>query len=261
METKPRLSSEAVKNNEALIQGHISSLSKTDPDLIEVFDNFAFDEVLRHSTLDAKTSLMIIIASTIATQSLSEFKIIVGAALSTGVSAVEVKEILYQSVAYVGIARALDFIHTANKIFESRGIKLPLESQSTTDSENRFEKGLALQKAIFGDNIDKMYQNSPADLLHFQQFLSANCFGDYQTRTGLDIKTRELITFAILISLGGVEPQVKGHVQGNLNVGNTRTTLISAVTQLLPYIGYPRSLNALQCINEIAPPPSKKNNI
>jgi len=43
-------------------------------------------------------------------------------------------------------------------------------------------------------------------------------------------------------------------VTGNLNVGNDRTRLIDVVTQLLPYIGYPRTLNALRVIDEVVPP-------
>lgn len=57
------------------------------------------------------------------------------------------------------------------------------------------EKGLALQKEIFGDEIERMYETSPANQLHIQRALSGNCFGDYQTRTGLDVRTRELLTF------------------------------------------------------------------
>ena len=90
-------------------------------------------------------------------------------------------------------------------------------------------------------------------MLHIQKFLSANCFGDYQTRPALDPATRELLTYAILISLGGCEPQVKGHIRGNLNAGNDRAKLIAVTTRLLPYIGYPRTLNALQCLKEVAP--------
>jgi 4-carboxymuconolactone decarboxylase len=90
--------------------------------------------------------------------------------------------------------------------------------------------------------------------MHIQDFLAANCFGDYYTRNGLDLKTRELLTFAMLISLGGCEPQVKGHVTGNLNVGNDRARLVDVVTQLLPFIGYPRTLNALRVIDEVVPP-------
>ena len=90
-------------------------------------------------------------------------------------------------------------------------------------------------------------------LRHIQEYLSANCFGDFYTRKGLDLKTMELLTFAMILSLGGCEPQLKGHVQGNLNVGNGRQVMIDAVTQLLPYVGYPRTLNAIRCINEVIP--------
>ncbi|MDD2337671.1 MAG: carboxymuconolactone decarboxylase family protein [Geobacteraceae bacterium] len=68
------------------------------------------------------------------------------------------------------------------------------------------------------------------------------------TRTGLDIKTRELLTFSMLLSLGGCESQLKGHIQGNRNIGNDSDVLLSVVMQLLPYLGYPRALNALRCI-------------
>ena len=98
-----------------------------------------------------------------------------------------------------------------------------------------------------------MYENSPKNQLHIQQYLSANCFGDYQTRTGLNTKMREMLTFAILVSMGGCESQVKGHIQGNVNVGNDKQTLLDVVTQLLPYIGYPRTLNAIACLNEVLP--------
>ena len=241
----------AQKNHEELFPNHKSTLKVTDPEFIDVFDNFAFDEVLSYGNLDTKTRLMVILASLITQQTLSEYKVMLGGALNVGVTPVEVKEIVYQSVPYVGIAKTFDFIHATNEILESRGIKLPLEGQSTTSAETRLEKGLALQKEIFGDMIDKMYQESPANQLHIQKYLSANCFGDYYTRKGLDIKTRELLTFSMLLSLGGCEPQLKGHIQGNLNVGNDKEVLLSVVTQLLPYVGYPRTLNAIRCINEV----------
>jgi 4-carboxymuconolactone decarboxylase len=57
----------------------------------------------------------------------------------------------------------------------------------------------------------------------------------------------------MLIALGGTEPQIKGHIQGNVNVGNDKKTLLSVMTQLLPYMGYPRTLNAIRCLNEVIP--------
>jgi len=178
----------------------------------------------------------------------------VGAALNVGLTPVVIKEILYQSVPYGGVAKVFDFLHATNAVFQERGIELPLEGQSTTTAKTRFEKGVAAQKTIFGEAIDKKRQQAPKDQLHIQHFLAANCFGDYYTRNGIDLKMRELLTFAMLISLGGCEPQVKGHVTGNLNIGNDRTRLIDVVTQLLPYIGYPRTLNALRVIDEVVPP-------
>jgi 4-carboxymuconolactone decarboxylase len=149
--------------------------------------------------------------------------------------------------------RAFDFVHATNDVLAARGIQLPLESQSTTDPKTRYDKGMAVQKAVFGTMIDKMYERSPKDQLHIQRFLSANCFGDYYTRTGLDTKVRELVTLSILIALGGVESQIKGHMRGNLNLGHGRDMLLDVITQLLPWVGYPRTLNALSCLNEVSP--------
>ncbi len=247
------LTKTAIENHEELFPGRTSTLQDTDPELIEIFDNFAFDEVIGFGGLDTKTRLMMILGSTIASQALSEYRVMVGAALNVGVTPVEIKEILYQSVPYVGIAKVLDFIHATNESLQSKGIQLPLKGQSTVSPETRHAKGLDLRKQVFGDTTEKMYSESPKDQLHFQKYLSANCFGDYYTRTGLEIKTRELLTFAMLVSLGGAEPQVKSHIQGNLNIDNGKEILLSVVTQLLPYIGYPRALNAIRCLNEVKP--------
>jgi 4-carboxymuconolactone decarboxylase len=241
----------AAKNHDQLLPNHKSALKGTDPELIEVFDNFAFDEVLSYGNLDDRTRLMAILATLIASQCLTEFKVMAGGALNLGVTPVEVKEIVYQAVPYCGIAKVLDFINAVNEILVARGVKLPLEGQSTTTPETRLEKGLAAQKEIFGEKIDQMYKESPKNQLHIQHYLSENCFGDFYTRRGLDLKTRELLTFSMILSLGGCEPQLKGHIQGNVNMGNGKDTLLSVVTQLLPYIGYPRTLNAIRCINEV----------
>ena len=242
------------KNHAELFPGHVSTLKVTDPELIEYFDNFAFDEVLRYGSLDTRTRLMVQLASMIACQALRGYRMMLGAALTAGVTPVEVKEIVYQAVAYVGMAKVFDFIHATNDVLTEREIQLPLEGQSTTTPESRAERGLAVQKEIVGaDVIDQMYSSASEDEIHFQRLLSANCFGDNYTRTGIDLRTRELLTFAMLISLGGCEPQAKGHAAANLNVGNDRQLLLAVITQLLPFIGYPRTLNALRVINEVAP--------
>jgi 4-carboxymuconolactone decarboxylase len=236
----------AIKNHEELFPNHVSVLAATDPELIETFDNFAFDEVLRESKLDMRTRLMVQLAAIIACQAVNEYRVMLGAALKVGVTPIEAKEILYQSVPYVGIAKAFDFLQATNDVLRESGVELPLPPQSTTTPENRMEKGLAVQKQIIGsDAVEKLYANAQQDQMHIQHFLSA------KTRNGIDIRTRELLILSMLVSLGGCDPQVKGHVAANLNVGNDRAGLIDVVTQLLPFIGYPRTLNALRAIDEV----------
>ena len=241
---------EAQRNHDALFPHHESKLKATDPELIELFDNWAFGEVMQDAPLDPKTRLMVQLAAIIACGALSEYRVMLGGALNIGVTPVEVKEVVYQAVAYVGMARVFDFLHVTNDVLQSRDIELPLQGQSTTNPGTRLDKGLEAQRHIFGDLIDRMYEQSPKDQLHIQKYLTANCFGDYYTRRGLDLKTRELLTFSMIASLGGCEPQLAGHVAGNLAVGNDRKVLVWTITQLLPFIGYPRTLNALRVINE-----------
>ena len=244
----------ARKNHDELFPGHVSTLAVTDPELIETFDNFAFDEVLRHGNLDARTRLMVQLAAMIASQALGEYRVMVGAALTAGVTPVEIKEIVYQAVPYAGMAKVVDFIHATNEVLTERGVTLPLPGQSTTTPETRAEKGLAVQQQIVGnERVAQLYAAAPADEQHIQRYLSANCFGDYLTRSGVGVPTRELLTFSMLVALGGCDAQVKGHVAANLNVGNDRARLIDVLTQLLPFIGYPRMLNGLRAIDEVIP--------
>ncbi|SFM12188.1 carboxymuconolactone decarboxylase family protein [Halanaerobium salsuginis] len=228
-------------------------LKKTDPELIEIFANFAFDDVLSDSELDEKDRVMVTLAALVAAQGQGEFKTMLKIALNIGLEPVKIKEVIYQSTAYVGMAKSYDFLKITNQIFKEEGVDLPLAGQSTTDRSTRFEKGLAVQKSIFGEIIDKMHENAPENQKHIQDYLSANCFGDYYTRSGLDLKERELITFAMLAALGGCESQLKGHINGNLSVGNDKAVLLAVLTQLVPYLGYPRTLNALSCLNEVIP--------
>lgn len=231
----------------------------SDAEFIENYANFAFDEIFEKSKhIDLQTRLKLILGALIAVGGKIEFENMLKAALSNSVSAIEIKEIIYQATAYVGMGRSLEFLDVANKLFVALNIPLPLERQGTTTQQNRYEKGLAAQRAIFGEAIDMGNANAPAHLKHIRTFLSANCFGDYYTRNGLDLAFRELLTFVILSAFGGADAQVKAHAQGNLNMGRTREFLIEVITALIPYIGYPRALNAISAIESVVESNLKK---
>ncbi|MFC5449802.1 carboxymuconolactone decarboxylase family protein [Paenibacillus aestuarii] len=101
-----------------------------------------------------------------------------------------------------------------NEVFKARKIALPLESQTQTEENTQFDKGLAVQVEIFGDHTT-MRENAPKNQKHIQDYLSYFCFGDFCTRGGLGLQTRELLTLCIVSSLGGAEGQVKAHVLAN----------------------------------------------
>lgn len=238
---------------EELFGKHTGPLAETDPDLQEMLNRFIFGEVFYHGKLTDKVRELITIVVLTTNQTLEQLKAHVFAALNIGVSPVEIKEAVYQCAPYLGFPKTLNAIQQVNEVFKAANISVPVESQKQVTEETRFDKGLNVQKSIFGDVIDQMHQKAPENQKHIQNYLSAFCFGDIYTRGGLDLKTRELLTLCILSALGGCESQVKSHVYGNLNVGNDKNTLLEAVTQCLPYMGFPRTLNALSSINEVVP--------
>ncbi|HEX8022924.1 cupin domain-containing carboxymuconolactone decarboxylase family protein, partial [Mucilaginibacter sp.] len=120
-----QLTEAAIRNHEELLPNHESKLQKTDPEFIALFDNFAFDEVIAHDDFDVKTRVTMILASTIGCNALTEYKVMVGGALNVGITPVTIKEVLYQAVPYVGVAKALDFLFATNEVLRERGIALP----------------------------------------------------------------------------------------------------------------------------------------
>ena len=233
-----------------MFPGYVSDFLRTDPEFIECFDNFAFDEVVNQDDLDDRTRFMAILAALLGCQGLDEYRSLLPAALNFGVTPVEIKEITYQAAAYLGIGRVFPFLKTCNEVFEAQGISLPLEGQATTTAESRREAGTQAQVDIFGEEMREFWHSGPEESRHINYWLAANCFGDYYTRKGLDYRQREMITFCFLSAQGGCEPQLISHAGANMRIGNDKAFLIKIVSQCLPYIGYPRSLNALRCINE-----------
>ena len=231
-------------------------LAKTDPEFVERFASFAFDEVVNMPLIEGMKPIsdcprfMAILATLLGCQGIDEFKIMLPAALNVGLTPVEVKEIVYQAVAYLGIGRVMPFLTAVNEELERRGISLPLEPQAQTVYEQRRDAGNQVQVDAFGEGIRESWTKGPEERQHINLWLADNCFGDYYTRGGLTLPQRELITFCFLAAQGGCEPQLTAHAKANMTVGNNRLFLIQIVSQCVPYIGYPRSLNALSCIDK-----------
>lgn len=219
----------------------------TDPEFAERFEHFAFTEVPgeENQQLDEKTRYMAVLSTLMGCGGVEAYKEILSKALENGITPIIAKEIVYQAADYLGYGRMLPFLNATNEMFSELGIELPLAGQATTTLDDRLEKGIKVQAEIFGEQMREAWKTG-----HINRWLASNCFGDYYTRKGLTLAERELITFCFLMSQGGCEPQLIAHIKGNINVGNDKEFLIRVVSQCVPYIGYPRSLNAISCLNK-----------
>ncbi len=216
---------------------------------MERMEHFTLEEVVKEpgQELPDDVRYLAILSTLLGCQGLEVYKNKLPEALEHGVTPVMAKEMVYQAVDYLGLGRVMPFLEAANEILTARGVELPLPDQAATTMEDRLEKGVQAQAEIFGEHMKEAWKAG-----HINRWLAANCFGDYYTRGGLDLKQRELITFCFLAAQGGCEPQLTAHAKGNMNLGNDKDFLIRVVSQCLPYIGYPRSLNAIGCINQAA---------
>ena len=238
------------ENYTQLFGGEALTGEGTDPEMMDILQKYIFGEVFRTGDLDMKTREMITCVSLAAMQQLPQLKSHAGAALNVGVTPIELREAIYQCAPIIGFPKVLNALGTINSTFTGRGIKLPLEKQETVTEENRFEKGLAIQKPLYGEAMKEFLKDVPGGMgTDVARFLTEVHFGDFQTRSGLNPQTRELLTFCVLTVIGA-EPQLQSHLQANLKVGNSKETLTAAVIQCMPYIGFPAAIKVLDIIKE-----------
>ena len=135
---------------------------------------------------------------------------------------------------------------------ESLGIVLPVKSTATVSEENRFERGKDFQVSTYGERIRRMHDSATEDEQFLNVYLlSSFCFGDIYTRAGLSLKDRELLTCAVIALIGGAEAQLTSHVRAAFSTGNSKRDLVDALALCLPYMGFPRSLNALAVVKKV----------
>src|SRR4051812_17931153 len=106
---------------------------------------FIFGEVFYQGDLDDKKRELITLVVLATNQTLPQLKAHVSAALNVGLTAVEIKEAVYQCAPYIGFPKTLNAINEVIEVFIGQNIDLPIESPKTVDEDNRFDKGLAVQ--------------------------------------------------------------------------------------------------------------------
>ena len=236
---------------EKLLKQVQSVSGSDDPELMNILQRFIFGEVFFIGNLSDTTRELITITALATNQTLPQLRAHTNGALNIGVKPIEIREVIYSLAPFIGYPKVLNALDTVNSVFKGRGIKLPLENQATVADNERFNKGKEIQTPLYGEGMKQNMKDLPGEFADaVPRILTESCFGDFYTRNGLDIKTRELMIFCSLVSLGGADRQLGSHAVGNMKVGNDKETLLSALIQLYPYIGFPRIANAIYAIKD-----------
>jgi 4-carboxymuconolactone decarboxylase len=122
---------------------------------------------------------------------------------------------------------------------------------SSTTSTDAYRKGLATRTQVMGEAfVSAALANATPFTQPIQEHITRAAWGDVWQRPGLDLKTRSLITVAMLTALGK-QNELKGHVRGALNNGATEQELQEVLLHAAVYCGVPAAVEAFRSANEV----------
>ena len=117
--------------------------------------------------------------------------------------------------------------------------------------DSNYDKGLATRKQVMGEDFVARALSGMSDFTQpIQEHITAKAWGDVWQRPGLDLKTRSLITVAMLTALGK-QNELKGHLRGALNNGATPAELQEVLLHAAVYCGVPTAVEAFRTAAEV----------
>lgn len=120
-----------------------------------------------------------------------------------------------------------------------------------------FDKGLVTRKLVMGEDfVANAFANATDFTRPIQEHITAKAWGDVWQRPGLDLKTRSLITVAMLTAMGK-QHELKGHLRGALNNGATPAELQEVLLHAAVYCGVPTAVDAFRTAAEVVDGPKK----
>ena len=126
---------------------------------------------------------------------------------------------------------------------------------TTVPPNKDFDQGLAMRKQVMGEDfVARAFTGLTDFTAPIQQFITRNAWGDVWQRPGLDLKTRSLITVAMLTALGK-QHELKGHVRGAINNGATAAEIQEVLLHASIYCGLPAAVEAFRTAAEVVDAP------
>jgi 4-carboxymuconolactone decarboxylase len=119
------------------------------------------------------------------------------------------------------------------------------------DNADRYERGLAKLKEIYGDRAQILVTALGEVAPDLSRYVVEFGFGDIHCRPGLDLKSREIATVAALTALGTASLQLRAHIHAAMNVGCSQAEVVEVILQMALYAGFPATINGIQAAKEV----------
>ncbi|WP_433464732.1 carboxymuconolactone decarboxylase family protein [Spirillospora sp. CA-128828] len=233
----------------------IDGLDDIAPDLGRLTVEFGYGDIYNRPGLTLRQRQLANVAALTALGTAApQLRFHIGGALKAGAARREIVETIMHIAVYAGIPAALNGLTVARQAFAAHpeaGDDDTGEDHPNETSRDRYARGLEALRHIdghAGEQVVASLQDIAPDL---GRYIIEFCFGDIYSRTGLDLKTRELATVAACTALGTVAPQLRVHIHGMLNTGGTRQEVIETITQMAVYAGFPAALNGITAAREV----------
>ena len=117
--------------------------------------------------------------------------------------------------------------------------------------ESQYDKGLALRRQAMGaDYVAKSLESATEFTRPIQEAITRRAWGETWQREGLDLRTRSLVTVAMLIGQGN-QQELKAHVRGALNNGATVQEIQEVLLHAATYRGFPAAVDAFRAAADV----------
>lgn len=118
-------------------------------------------------------------------------------------------------------------------------------------SSERFERGKKVINQLIEDGDKRVLKGLGEVAPDLSQYILEFIFGDLYSRSGLDLKTKQILTVTMLATLGTAKPQLAYHINCALNIGIPRQTIVDIMTHLAGYAGFPAAINGTTTAKEV----------
>lgn len=118
-------------------------------------------------------------------------------------------------------------------------------------SNERFEQGLKVRRAVLGEaHVNPALENADDFTRPMQELVTENAWGTVWSREGLSLKTRSMLTLALLTALNRPH-ELRAHLRGALRNGVTREEIREILLHTHAYCGWPAAIDSFRTAKEV----------